>query len=107
MSVLPNTIYTREAFFAYVTFSYQLTADLRAIRATHRGYFGRCLQCRLANNEDNLPGANHEEARGTVGNVRSATSPPVKFIDWFCPSSCDDVEAQRNLRWPPLSVNWV
>jgi hypothetical protein len=31
MDVLPNTIYAREAFFAYVTSRYGLAGDLRAI----------------------------------------------------------------------------
>ncbi len=32
IDVLPNTIYAREAFFAYVTSRYGLAGDLRAIR---------------------------------------------------------------------------
>ena len=36
MDVLPNTIYAREAFFAYVTSSYGLAGDLRAIRHIDR-----------------------------------------------------------------------
>ncbi len=34
IDVLPNTIYAREAFFAYVTSRYGLAGDLRAIRAS-------------------------------------------------------------------------
>jgi hypothetical protein len=36
MDLLPNTIYAREAFFAYVTFNHGLTEELSAIRATRR-----------------------------------------------------------------------
>jgi hypothetical protein len=36
MDVLPNTIYAREAFFAYVTSRYGLAGDLRDIRSSVR-----------------------------------------------------------------------
>ena len=34
MNVLPNTISAREAFLHYVSLSYELTEELRAIRLT-------------------------------------------------------------------------
>jgi hypothetical protein len=43
MDVLPNTIYAREAFFAYVTSRYGLAGELRAIRHIALGVSDRSV----------------------------------------------------------------